>query len=676
MKKSLKLNVPSLSLLNQGESRFKELSRYDILDTPREQEFDDIATLASQICDTPISLVTLLAKDRQWFKANIGLTKWSETSLEVSFCKHAIENPEQVYIVSDARTDKRFYQNDLVTNEPHIVFYAGAPIISPEGVPLGSLCVIDHKPRELSDIQIKSLRLLSKQLTKLLELKLALKQERIFRDWETDKAHFYEQAKRQGKIGGWEIDIESSTVYWTSIIKEILEVDQSFSPDIESFRKFFCSGAGYNNFLKSSADLMAHGRMYDIEVEVVTAKGNPKWIRIIGDRMEYQPNVFKYFGSFQDVTDHVTLRNKLIESERYQSEQATFYKTLVENQSFFIVITDLQGNTTFLNQYYADFFELDHEKEIGQTSTLNIHPDDIFLCIEAGTKCLNEPSQICFLNIRKLVNEIIVHTSWSFKAVVDQEGKPTAVLSIGHDVTILVDKQEMLQSLVDVTAEQNIRLRNFTYIVSHNIRSHVANMLSLTTLIDTSPKDDSNDYYSLLKHSISNLEETIHHVNNILSIQTNTNFKKEKVNLLAETKRVVSGISELIKQAGANIEYDSKVAITIDSNLAYFDSIVLNLVTNAVKYRNPEVPLLINIEISKNENQVLFSVRDNGLGMDLKKTGHKLFGMYKTFHKNKDAKGLGLFITKAHVEALGGTIEVASEPLVGTIFTLKFNEKD
>ena len=164
----------SIVPLPQNEDeRLASLASYYILDTIAENDFDEITKLASQICQTPVALITLVDDKRQWFKSALGTDK-KETPREQAFCSYTILEKE-VMIVNDAREDARFANNPLVTGNPNIVFYAGAPIINEEGYSLGSLCVIDTEVKELSTGQIEALKTLSNQVLAQLELRRKIK---------------------------------------------------------------------------------------------------------------------------------------------------------------------------------------------------------------------------------------------------------------------------------------------------------------------------------------------------------------------------------------------------------------------------------------------------------------------------------------------------------------------
>lgn len=155
------------------EQRLEELYSYDILDTMPEEMFDDITALASYICQTPVALMSLVDRDRQWFKSSVGLDV-PETHRDLAFCAHAVWDPSETLVVEDAAHDNRFSNNPLVRSDPPIRFYAGAPLMTSSGNAMGTLCVIDRVPRELVQDQLDSLEALSRMVMAQLEMRKAL----------------------------------------------------------------------------------------------------------------------------------------------------------------------------------------------------------------------------------------------------------------------------------------------------------------------------------------------------------------------------------------------------------------------------------------------------------------------------------------------------------------------
>jgi GAF domain-containing protein len=148
--------------------RLEALQQLMVMDSPEEQAYDDITRMAANLCGTPMSLISLVDGQRQWFKSRVGLQA-SETPREVAFCAHAINNPQELMVVNDAAADARFSENALVTGDPHIRFYAGAPLVTSEGHALGTLCVLDTVPRTLSAAQLEQLQFMARQVITMLE---------------------------------------------------------------------------------------------------------------------------------------------------------------------------------------------------------------------------------------------------------------------------------------------------------------------------------------------------------------------------------------------------------------------------------------------------------------------------------------------------------------------------
>ena len=160
-------------LYHDEPARMAVLRDYGVLDSVPEADFDDIVFLASLVCGAPVALVSLVDHDRQWFKAKVGIDV-EQTSRDVAFCAHAILQPADIFVVPDALADPRFATNPLVQDEPRMRFYAGAPLVSPEGMPLGTLCVFDRVPRALSAEQTRALGALAREVVIHLELRRVL----------------------------------------------------------------------------------------------------------------------------------------------------------------------------------------------------------------------------------------------------------------------------------------------------------------------------------------------------------------------------------------------------------------------------------------------------------------------------------------------------------------------
>jgi len=284
------------------QERLHALYEYEILDTLPEKDFDYLTMIASQICDTPISLITLIDASRQWFKSHHGIGV-TETDRKYSFCAHAINTPQEMMVVPDTRLDERFADNPFVTGEPNAVFYAGVPLVTESGCALGTLCIIDNKPRALGEDQLEALRALSSQVVKLLELRRKNKELVEVKAALEKSIELYAQTSNVARVGGWEIDLLRNKFSWTTVTKEIHEVPADFVPDLRTAINFYKEGENRNKIMSLLTSAIDHGESFDVESKIITANGHEKWVRTKGEAKKVNGVYTRVYGILQDIHD-------------------------------------------------------------------------------------------------------------------------------------------------------------------------------------------------------------------------------------------------------------------------------------------------------------------------------------------------------------------------------------
>lgn len=258
----------------------------------------------------------------------------------------------------------------------------------------------------------------------------------------------------------------------------------------------------------------------------------------------------------------------------------------------------------------------------------------------------------------------------------DASGKATRSIGIHKDITEMKEKEIELANTISIISSQNNRLSNFAHIVSHNLRSHASNLKMLIDLFKTADEAEREEMLGHLETISNGLSATISHLKELVEIQFEIKTAKEKLNLRSYLKNILNILHNEITKHGVTVEVNIPLDVTVEYNPAYLESILLNFTTNAIKYSSPDRKPMIMFDFSIVDGKKILSVTDNGLGIDMKRHKNSLFGMYKTFHKHQNSRGIGLFITKNQVEAMGGKIEVASEVNKGTTFKIFFNEEN
>lgn len=255
--------------------------------------------------------------------------------------------------------------------------------------------------------------------------------------------------------------------------------------------------------------------------------------------------------------------------------------------------------------------------------------------------------------------------------VITKGDKPVSLRGIMINITKNKEIEKDLNTSFNLVTEQNKRLLNFSYIVSHNLRSHTSNISSLIHLIEIAESEDEREEMIELLKSVSNsLNDTMINLNEVVNIQTNINLTIEKINLFSYIEKTLKILSRQIKSENITITNLVATDQEIKYNPAYIESILYNILSNAIRYSDKGRKAVITMRMYEENNFKVLEISDNGIGIDLEKNGNKIFGMYKTFSNREDSKGIGLFITKNQVEAMGGKITIESNLNIGTTFKI------
>jgi PAS domain S-box-containing protein len=265
----------------------------------------------------------------------------------------------------------------------------------------------------------------------------------------------------------------------------------------------------------------------------------------------------------------------------------------------------------------------------------------------------------------------------SINALEEQARPHCDYLFIATDIQKQKAFENELRQLLDLTRNQNERLSNFAHIVSHNLRSHSGNLKLLLNLMrDSAPENTDNEYFPMLEKASTGLSETIEHLSEVAAINQNSQLPQEPIPLFDRVQRAVQQLNGVIHECGAKVDLEIEQGLLVSGIPAYIDSVCNNLISNALKYRSPDRQLHLHISAKAEDEFVLISFDDNGLGFDAEANRSRVFKMYKTFHRNKDSRGVGLFITRSQIEAMNGSIDVTSTPGKGTTFQIKLPHTD
>ncbi|EQC44977.1 PAS domain S-box protein [Bacteriovorax sp. BSW11_IV] len=647
------------------KQRLAKLKSYNILDTASEKIFDEITKTASAICDAKISLISLVDDHRQWFKSKHGLGA-NETPREISFCGHAIMG-DDIFIVEDSNLDERFCDNPLSLGEPHVRFYAGAPLVTPDGFRVGTLCVIDSEKKVLDENQKLALKSLSKLVVSYFELN------RLHKDIDLKNDQF-SQILNNMMDGIVVQNSEGKIVEFNKMALEILGLSEGQLLGRDSFDSRWKSikenGESYSGEDHPAMKVLATGEAQCGEVMgIISGKGELRWLLINAIPINAEDGL-RVVSTFSDITIQK-------EYERELSKYAERLDLALDGAGLGIWDWDLTTNSVTFDRRWAEMLGLDVKEIPMELSTWEsrVHKDDLDECY----KCIKDYMDGRtgrYENIHRMKHAdgrwIYILDRGRFSER-DESGKPIRFTGTHFDITELKEAQEKAKTADNAKS-------TFLANMSHEIRTPMNGIIGMISLLTrTKLSHEQEDMLETIKSCGDSLMTILNDILDYSKIEADKlTFEELNFDLhttLEEVKRLLTNLSA---DRGIRIQLniDEKVPKFVISDVVRIRQILTNLLSNAVKFSNENDVVVINVESLFNEGKkhtLKFSVIDNGIGME-QEVIDRLFKEFtqadSSITRKYGGTGLGLSISMRLAKLMGGNIEVQSKKGEGTTFSL------
>lgn len=467
-------------------------------------------------------------------------------------------------------------------------------------------------------------------------------------------------------IAYWTISLLNKEVNWSEHFNTLVGKPEFPESNFEYFLKKILHKDYRYDFRIYFDKLTEENEAFSIELKLKLNNGKYRWFecRNLKNKGNNKENaVLLFVNIHQNKRDQYTIEENFFyyrETAQMTNTGGWYLDTLNKNIYWDNVTKKIIGCPLDYQPPYEEHFRFYAPEE---------HP----VIISAFEKCENYgiPFKV-ELKMRNLYNKDFWVRATG-KPVYNEEQNVIGIRGVFQDINEQKVNELNLQNSLDIIATQNSRLFNFAHIVSHHLRSHSSNLSLISELLKEAKTDkDKIDLIPNVVDISENLDSAINELNEIVNKQTVLRKERRIISFEKALSGVIASTSSLINRENAKIVAEFHALKEISYIPEYLESILLNLITNAIKYKHPGRKPVIYIQTYVKYETPFLEISDNGLGIDLDQYGDKMFGMYKTFHENLDSRGIGLFITKNQVEALGGSISVTSTVDVGTTFKIKF----
>lgn len=642
------------------------LCELGILDAPPEPDFDQLAILAQLLCEAPIALIGFSAADHTWFKSSIGLNAAINGAVPLFF-----KGLAETVVIEDVQADYRITGHPLI-ERTGITSMVVVPVPGIDGMSIGHISVADTNSRIFTNTQIRGLELLATQVTNQLKLRKlnfeAHKQAALTNEGFQGIEKIFENAvdavyilNEEGIISSWNPEAVE-TFGWTA--------DEAIG---QEFYVLILPEHKHASFFRERDKFPSEGLPKQAFNIVAKRKDESEFHASLGISPTYVNGELFYILFTRELIDR-----KLISQEL--GKQKSFYENILNKIPTDIAVFDIDHRYVFANPWAIKNDEL-RKKIIGMDDFeyAAFRGRDLTIARKRREQFLEAKNTGQVVkwedSAKNPEGQTITHLRRLFP-VNDDEGNINMFIGFGIDITerkTLEEKQSVMMKRLSV---QNTQLLDFCNIVSHNLRGPLINMAMLVEFIEESDDlDEIKVLTSKLNPVIESLNTTFNELVESIQVQQDLEVETENVNLQEYLQRTLDGLEMQIDKVGAKIKVNLEDAPTVNYPPKYLNSIFHNLVSNALKYRSPERPPVIEISTRKNKDSVLLIVKDNGLGIDLTKHKDNVFKIGKVFHKHPNAKGLGLYMTKTQIEAMNGKIWVESAPDAGAVFYIVFTNQ-
>ncbi len=472
----------------------------------------------------------------------------------------------------------------------------------------------------------------------------------------------------------WDWKIQEDNISWNKGIESVFGYNQN---QVGKSSEWWFGNIHPEDSIKMSIKLYSFIEQktenWQDEYRFRCADGSYKYVLDRGFLLKDENGMaIRMIGAIQDIT-----------KQKEEEQRLKLLETVITQTKDSIIITEADLNDgkipkiVYVNPAFSVMSGYKSEEIIGKSPTVFIGPNSDN---EEYKKLINaiinkEECQVETISYKKNNDEYWV--SFSMVPVFDSEGELSHWVSIQRDISEKKKQEVEKEQLIRELTQNNKDLQQFSYITSHNLRAPLSNLTGLLSLLEdiTIENPELKEILEGFNKSTYLLNETINDLVKVIIIKDNPSIQKEDVQLKDIFENVFSQLEFLIGLHKPIIKINFDEVPFLNINKAYIESILLNLLTNSIKYKSENRQLKINISAHNIDNSTILIFKDNGIGIDLERNKDKIFGLYQRFHNHPDSKGLGLYLVKSQVETMGGIISLESEVNIGTTFTLTFNNK-